>query len=105
MCVNKSIAALFLVSLTAVLSFLQAASSQAASSQQTELQLHIRLAEQYLSERKPDLYRHAGRIADAKQELNEYLKYKKLQASLSAIFKQMRLPRSEDATGDADAGK
>ena len=51
------------------------------------------------------LYRHAGRTADAKQELNEYFKYKKLQASLSAIFKQMRLPRVEDATGDADAGK
>jgi cytochrome c-type biogenesis protein CcmH/NrfG len=51
------------------------------------------------------LYRHAGRNADAKQELNEYLKYKKLQTSLSAIFKQMRLPRAEEATGDADAGK
>jgi Flp pilus assembly protein TadD len=51
------------------------------------------------------LYRHAGRTADAKQELNEYLKYKKLQASLSEIFKQMRLPQAEDATGDADAGK
>ena len=51
------------------------------------------------------LYRHTGRTADAKRELNEYLKYKKMQASLSAIFKQMRLPRAEDATGDTDAGK
>jgi tetratricopeptide (TPR) repeat protein len=51
------------------------------------------------------LYRHADRTADAKRELNEYLKYKKMQANLSAIFKQMHLPRSEDATEDADAGK
>jgi Flp pilus assembly protein TadD len=51
------------------------------------------------------LYRNAGRTADAKLELNEYLKYKKMQASLNAIFKQMRLPRAEDATGNPDAAK
>jgi tetratricopeptide (TPR) repeat protein len=51
------------------------------------------------------LYRHAGRTADAQRELNEYLKYNKMQASLSAIFKQMRLPRAKDATGDADASR
>lgn len=51
------------------------------------------------------LYRHAGRTADAQRELNEYLKYNKMQASLSAIFKQMRLPRAKDATGDVDASR
>ncbi|MES2221257.1 MAG: tetratricopeptide repeat protein [Acidobacteriota bacterium] len=49
------------------------------------------------------LYRNAGRTDDAKRELAEYLKYKKMQSDLSAIFKQMRLPPAKDQTGDADA--
>ncbi|MHB1936287.1 MAG: tetratricopeptide repeat protein [Acidobacteriaceae bacterium] len=51
------------------------------------------------------LYRNAGRTDDAKRELAEYLKYKKMRADLSAIFKQMRLPPAKDQTGDADAPK
>lgn len=51
------------------------------------------------------LYRNAGRTDDAKRELAEYLKYKKMQSDLSAIFKQMRLPPAKDQTGDADAPK
>ena len=49
------------------------------------------------------LYRDAGRTADAKRELAEYLKYKNMQAQLSAIFKKMRLPLAKDATGDTNA--
>ncbi|MHB1958370.1 MAG: tetratricopeptide repeat protein [Acidobacteriaceae bacterium] len=49
------------------------------------------------------LYRNAGRTDEAKRELAEYLKYKKMHADLSAIFKQMRLPPAKDETGDADA--
>lgn len=49
------------------------------------------------------LYRNAGRTDDAKRELAEYLKYKKMQSELSTIFKQMRLPPAKDQTGDADA--
>lgn len=48
------------------------------------------------------LYRNAGRTDDAKRELAEYLKYKKMQSDLSAIFKEMRLPRAKDQTGDTD---
>jgi tetratricopeptide (TPR) repeat protein len=51
------------------------------------------------------LYRNAGRTEDAKRELAEYLKYKKMQSDLSAIFKEMRLPPAKDETGDADAPK
>jgi Flp pilus assembly protein TadD len=51
------------------------------------------------------LYRNAGRTDDAKRELAEYLKYKKMQSDLSAIFKEMRLPPAKDQTGDADAPK
>jgi len=51
------------------------------------------------------LYRNAGRTDDAKRELAEYLKYKKMQSDLSAIFKEMRLPPAKDQTGDADATK
>jgi tetratricopeptide (TPR) repeat protein len=51
------------------------------------------------------LYRNAGRIDDAKRELAEYLKYKKMHSDLSAILKQMRLPPAKDQTGDADAPK
>ncbi|HZC44788.1 MAG TPA: tetratricopeptide repeat protein [Acidobacteriaceae bacterium] len=51
------------------------------------------------------LYRNAGRPEDAKRELTEYLKYKKMQSDLSAIFKQMRLPPAKDQTGDVDATK
>jgi tetratricopeptide (TPR) repeat protein len=51
------------------------------------------------------LYRNAGRTEDAKRELAEYLKYKKMQSDLSAIFKEMRLPPAKDQTGDADATK
>jgi len=51
------------------------------------------------------LYRNAGRTDDAKRELAEYLKYKKMQSDLSAIFKEMRLPAAKDQTGDADAPK
>lgn len=49
------------------------------------------------------LYRHEGRTADAKRELNEYLKYKKMRAQLSDIFRKMRLPQAKDAAGDSDA--
>ncbi len=48
------------------------------------------------------LYRQAGRTADAKRELDAYLKYKKMKAQLAALFKQMRLPQAKDATGDSD---
>jgi tetratricopeptide (TPR) repeat protein len=51
------------------------------------------------------LYRNAGRTEDAKRELAEYLKYKRMQSDLSAIFKEMRLPPAKDETGDADATK
>lgn len=51
------------------------------------------------------LYRNAGRTDDAKRELAEYLKYKKMQSDLSAIFKVMRLPPAKDQTGPADAPK
>ncbi len=51
------------------------------------------------------LYRQAGRTAEAKRELAEYLKYKKMQSDLSAIFKKMRLPPAKDATGDVDAAR
>ena len=51
------------------------------------------------------LYRNAGRTDDAKRELAEYLKYKKMQSDLSAIFKEMRLPPAKDQTGDTDAAK
>ena len=51
------------------------------------------------------LYRNTGRTEDAKRELAEYLKYKKMQSDLSAIFKEMRLPPAKDQTGDADAAK
>lgn len=49
------------------------------------------------------LYRHEGRTADAKRELNEYLKYKKMREQLSDIFRKMRLPQAKDAAGDSDA--
>jgi tetratricopeptide (TPR) repeat protein len=51
------------------------------------------------------LYRNAGRTDDAKRELAEYLKYKKMQSDLSAIFKEMRLPPAKDQTGDTDVTK
>jgi tetratricopeptide (TPR) repeat protein len=49
------------------------------------------------------LYRHQGRTADAKKQLDEYLKYKKMREQLSAIFKKMRMPQAKDAAGDSDA--
>ncbi len=52
--------------------------------------------------RLSSLYRRAGRAADAKRELDAYLKYKKMKAQLAAIFKQMRLPQAKDAMGDFD---
>jgi tetratricopeptide (TPR) repeat protein len=51
------------------------------------------------------LYRNEGRTDDAKRELAQYLKYKKMQSDLSAIFKEMRLPPAKDQTGDTDATK
>lgn len=51
------------------------------------------------------LYRHEGRTADAKHELNEYLKYKKMHERLGTIFRTMRLPQTQDAAGDSDAAR
>jgi len=51
------------------------------------------------------LYRNAGRTDDAKRELAEYLKYKKMQSDLSAIFKKMRLPPAKDDAGGMGEAK
>ena len=69
---------------------------RAVQSDPTSATAHFRLS---------TLYRNAGRTADAKRELNEYLKYKKMHANLSVIFKQMRLPTTKDTTESSDAAK
>jgi Flp pilus assembly protein TadD len=51
------------------------------------------------------LYRQAGRTADAKRQLDQYLKYKKMREQLSAILKKLRLPQAKDAAGDSDAAR
>ena len=49
------------------------------------------------------LYRQAGRIADAKRELEEYQKYKDMKEKLRDIYHDMRVKPAKQEGDDADA--
>ena len=60
----------------------------------TSAAAHFRLA---------TLYRKAGRIADAKRELEEYQKYKKMKENLRDIYHNMRVTPEKQEGEEADA--
>jgi Tfp pilus assembly protein PilF len=47
------------------------------------------------------LYRAAGKSSDASREVQEYLKYKKINEKLQSTFKEMRLPPPKGDTSNA----
>jgi cytochrome c-type biogenesis protein CcmH/NrfG len=49
------------------------------------------------------LYRQAGRTADAKRELEEYQKYKKMKENLRDIYHNMRVTPEKQEGAEADA--
>jgi hypothetical protein len=44
-----------------------------------------------------------GRAEDAKQQANEYLKYKQMKAKLEKIFRDMRTPGADPVAEERDA--
>ena len=60
----------------------------------TSAAAHFRLA---------TLYRKAGRTADAKRELEEYQKYKKMKENLRDIYHNMRVTPEKQEGEEADA--
>ncbi len=51
------------------------------------------------------LYRQAGRTADAKRELEEYQKYKRMKEKLQDIYREMRVKPAKQESEETDARK
>jgi len=69
----------------------QALLEHAVQTDPTSAEAHFRLAA---------LYREQGRVADAKQELEQYQKFKDMKESLKKIYQEMRLqPMKQESEG------